>query len=99
LSIGVTRPAKNLSDRAGLNDTAEIHDDDTVADVPDDIEVVRDENVGQVEIPPQIGKQVEDLRFDRFVERRYRFVEDQEARFGANARAMLTRCRWPPESS
>src|SRR5258708_37172269 len=58
-----------------------MHGGDTLADVPDDIEGVRDENGVQVEIPPQIGKQVEDLRFDRFGERRYRFVEDQEARF------------------
>src|SRR5258708_23843012 len=58
-----------------------MHGGDTLADVPDDIEGVRDENGVQVEIPPEVGKQVEDLRFDRFVERRYRFVEDQEARF------------------
>jgi hypothetical protein len=40
------RPPENHANLAGFDDPAEIHDDDAVADVADDVEVVRDEQVG-----------------------------------------------------
>jgi hypothetical protein len=76
----MSRPAKDSPDLTGLDDTAEIHYHDAVADMPHDVEVVGDKEVGQVELAPQIGEQVQDLRLDRFVECRHRLVEDQQPR-------------------
>ena len=43
-----------------------------------DAEIVRDEDVGQAEPLLQILQQVDDLRLDRDVERRYRLVADDQ---------------------
>ena len=40
----------------------------------------RDEEVGEVQLPPQLHEQVQDLRLDGDVERRHRLVADQEVR-------------------
>src|SRR5919108_1819881 len=48
--------------------------------MPHDREVVRDEQIGQAELFTQILEQVDDLRLDRYVERRYRLVADNELR-------------------
>ena len=61
-----------------LHDLAEVHDRDPVGDVPDDGEVVRDEEVGEVEVALQLLHQVDDLRLDRDVERGDRLVADEE---------------------
>ena len=55
--------------RPDLDDLAEVHDRDPVADVLDDRQVVGDEQVRQAEPLAQVGQQVEDLRLDRHVER------------------------------
>src|SRR6267154_5793614 len=76
-----------------LDDLAEIHDRDRVAHMRDRGEVMRDEQVGQPEFFLQIAEQVQDLRPDRYVERRYRLVEHDEARRqcqGARDRDALT---------
>src|SRR5262245_60133222 len=44
----------------------------------DHAEIVADEEVSEAEVVPQLHEQVEDLRLDRDVERRYRFVANQE---------------------
>ena len=70
-----------LVERLGLgqlDDAAEVHDRDAVGDLADDREVVRDEDVGQVELALQALEQVEDLRLDRDVERRDRLVADDQ---------------------
>ena len=48
--------------------------------MPHDVEVVRDEDVGQAELPLEILEQIEDLRLHRDVERRDRLVADDELR-------------------
>ena len=48
--------------------------------MPDDREVVRDEEVREIELPLQLLEQVDDLRLDRDIERRDRLVEDHEVR-------------------
>ena len=63
-----------------LHDLAQVHDRHTVADVLDDPQVVRDEEVGQAELLLQVLQQVDDLRLDRDVERGHRLVGDDEAR-------------------
>ena len=65
---------------AGLHRLAEIHDHDAVRDVPDDVQVVRDEDVREVEIALEVLEQVQDLRLHRDVERRDRLVADDQLR-------------------
>ena len=65
----------------------EVHDGDPVGDLPDHRQVVRDEDVGQVEVALQVPQQVQDLRLDRDVERRDRLVADDQLRLTARARA------------
>jgi hypothetical protein len=59
---------------------AEIHHEHVVRDVPDDAEIVRDEEIGEPQLGLKVGEQVEDLRLDRNVERRDGFVGDDELR-------------------
>ena len=49
-------------------------------DVPDDGEVVGDDQVGEPEPLLEVGEQVEHLRLHRHVERRHRLVGDQQVR-------------------
>ncbi len=79
--IGVSRLAIDAADRSQLHDLPKIHHHDPVADEAHHVQIVRDEDVGQVEALLQIDEQVQHLRLDRFVESRHRFVEDDEARF------------------
>ncbi len=74
------RPGKDGVGRAFLHHAAEIHHDDPVADVPDHVEIVGDEQHGEPEVALQPGEQIDDLRLDRDVERRDRLVRDDEAR-------------------
>ena len=83
-----------------LDDAAEIHHGDPVADMLDHREIVRDEQIGQPELVLQVHQQVDDLRLDRHVERRDRLVADDQIRARApSARAMPMRWRCPPENS
>ena len=65
---------------AQLHDAAEIHDRDPVGDVPDDTEVVGDEEIRQVEVLLERQQQVQDLRLYRDVERRDGLVANDELR-------------------
>ena len=46
----------------------------------DQPQIVRDEQIGQLQLLLQIHQQVDDLRLHRHVERRHRLVEDEERR-------------------
>lgn len=60
-----------------LYDFAVAHDVDAVGKAPDDAEIMGDEDDRHAELALQLGEQHEDLRLDRHVERRRRFVCDQ----------------------
>ena len=53
--IGMPRARVDRLDRAGLDDAAEIHHQHAVADVLDDVEIVADEQIGQVEALLQLA--------------------------------------------
>ena len=72
------RVVVELVGRRDLDDRAEVHDRDPVGDVADDREVVRDEEVREVELLLQALEQVDDLRLDRHVECGHRLVGDHE---------------------
>ena len=65
---------------ADLDDAADVHDRDPVGDLADHREVVRDEDVGEVELVLEALQQVQDLRLHRDVERRDRLVADDQLR-------------------
>ena len=63
-----------------LDRPAEIHHDHLVGEVPDHREIVRDEQIGEVELLLQLDQEIEDLGLDRDVERRDRLVEHDDPR-------------------
>ena len=65
--------------RGDLDDLAEIHDGNAVADVLDHAKIMRDEKVAQPEFLLQVHHQVDDLCLHRDIERRDRLIPDDHA--------------------
>src|SRR6185437_1765093 len=80
LAVGMDRPAVEILGRREFHELAEIHHGDAVAHVPNDPEIVGDEDVGQLELPLEIVQEVQHLGLDRDVERRDRFVSHDQLR-------------------
>ena len=80
LGVGVQRRFEQAGLAGRLNDTAEIHHRHPVADVLDDSQVVGNEQIGQLELVLQVHQQINDLRLYRHVERRDRFVANDQLR-------------------
>jgi hypothetical protein len=76
--VGVLRLAEQHRLVGHLDQTAEVHDAHLVGHVAHNGEVVRDEEVGQAPLALQVLHDVEDLRLHRHVQRRRRFVADEE---------------------
>ena len=76
--IVAARRGENLARRAALDHLAAAHDDDLARQRPDDLEIVRNEQIGERAALLQVAQQVDDLRLHRHVERRGRLVEDDE---------------------
>ena len=76
--------------RPFLDDAAEIHHDDALAEMAHHAEVVRDEHEGEPAPLPQLLEQHQDLRLHADVERRDRLVGEDRGRARARARG---RCR------
>ncbi len=66
-----------------LDELAEIHHRDAVADVLHHGEIVRDEQIGQPEALLQVLQEVDDLRLDRDIERRDRLVAHDQVGIGS----------------
>ena len=70
-----------------FDDAAQIHHGDACGDVLDHREIVRDEDVGELEAPLQIGEQIDHLRLYGHIERGNRFVAHDQSRLrGKRAR-------------
>ena len=76
------RPLVEILVDTDLRHLAEVHDQDAVGDVADDVEIVRDEQVGEAELLLQVLEQVEDLRLHGDVERGHGLVADDQLRVG-----------------
>ena len=74
----VYRAAKNLRFVADLEHLAGIQHAHPVADLADHAQVVRDVDHAELALPAQAIEQVENLRFDRDVERGGRLIEDEQ---------------------
>jgi len=59
--VGMLRGAEDALRRADLDDPTQVHHRDTVGDVADDLQVVADEEIGQVQPLLQLEQEVEDL--------------------------------------
>ena len=80
LGVGVDGVVDDLVGGSELDDLAEVHDGDAVADVFYDSEVVSDEEVGEVAFALEVEEEVEDLALDGDVEGGDRFIADDEFR-------------------
>ena len=76
--VGVERVGEHLVAVTELHDGSEIHDRHTTGHVPDDRQVVGDEDHRQRELVPEIGKEVHDLCLNRDIKSTYGFVRDDE---------------------
>jgi len=59
-------PVKGAGFRS-FHDFAQVHDRNTVADVLDHAEGVRDEEIGEAKLVLKVFEQVDDLRLNRYV--------------------------------
>ena len=78
LRVRVQRLLVDRLARPDLAELPEVHHPDPVADLLDEGEVVRDEQVGEAELAAELLEQVEHLRLDQHVERGDRLVADQQ---------------------
>ena len=68
LGVGMARLRPDRPGRAALDDLAQVHDEDGVRDVPDDRQVVGDQEQREIEIAGEPDEEVRDLRLRRGVE-------------------------------
>ena len=82
LGVGMARRRPDRAGRALLDDLAQVHHEDGVGDVPDDRQVVGDQEQREVQIAGEPDQEVRDLRLRRGVERGERLVEHDHGRVG-----------------
>ncbi len=75
MRVRMQRCSVELLARGVLNDLAKVHHNHTVADVFDHREIMRDEQVGQIELALQLGEQIYYLGLNRNIECRDRFIQ------------------------
>jgi len=80
LGVGVVRVREQLPRGRLLDDLAQVHDRHPVAHLPDDREVVADEQHRQVHLVGEPREEREDAGLDADVERAHRLVGDQQLR-------------------
>ena len=78
--VGMERPLQHLVRRAPPRPPAGIHDDDAVADIGDDADVVRHQDHREPSRALQVADDVEHLALHDHVERGHRLVGDHKAR-------------------
>jgi hypothetical protein len=75
--IGRTQDLRRL---ALFHDRTSIHHDNTIGDMRNHANIVTDEKIREAEFIAQIAKQVQYCCLHRDIERRNRFIADQEVR-------------------
>ena len=81
LGVLVLGPREQVGAIGFLDYPAEVHHHDAIAERLDHREVVRDEHIGEAEPRLQVLEQAQHLRLHRDVERRDRFVADEDLGF------------------
>lgn len=82
LGVRMARRGKDPCRRCALEDLAQIHHRDLVADVAHDAKVMTDEQIGQPSFALHTADQVQHLHLHRHVQRRDRLVKDDQVGFG-----------------
>jgi hypothetical protein len=80
LGVRVARLGKQRIATGGLHQLSEIHHRHVIAEMLHHAKVMGDKQKGNAEIVAQIGKQVDDLRLDRDIQRRDRLVGNDKVR-------------------
>ena len=93
------RIVEELVDIGHLDDAAEIHDGDPLAEMAHDGEIVGDEEVGELEALAQILEQVTICAWIETSRADTASSQTMNSGSSASARAMPTRWRWPPDIS
>lgn len=78
LRVGVERALEHHARVRELDDLAEYRHRDPMSDLPDDRQIVRNEDIGQVLFILQPQQKIEDLSLYVDVQRGYRLVRDDE---------------------
>ena len=81
LGVGMFRLVEEVAGFGGFDDFSQVHDHDPAADVFDDSEVVRDEQVGDAVFLLEVLEEVDDLGLDGDIERADGFIADDQFRF------------------
>ncbi len=68
--------------RAQFDNLAQIHDRNAIAHVTDDRDVVRDQDIRQIVLLLQFHQQVQNLRLDRNIQCRGRFIQHNDVGLG-----------------
>ena len=89
---------QNQTRRAAFDCTTRIHDNDLVAQLRRQPQVVGDENDRGTVLLLHLGNQAEDRRMYGRVQRGRRLVRDDEARVAGKANAISTRWHMPPDN-
>src|SRR3954468_8674220 len=76
--VGMARVVHDFGGLTGLHNPAEVHDKDSLADVLDDGEIVRNEKIREAEPRLQVLQEINDLRLDGNVEGTDRFITDNQ---------------------
>ena len=74
------RAGINLINRAFFRHLPQIHHQHAVADILHHIQIMADEHISQAEAFLEVHKQVQHLRFHAFIQRRDRFIQNDQAR-------------------
>ena len=69
----------NLIHCSLLHNSSLFHDKNSVAELVDDVEIVRNKEIAQIQLFPKVAKKLEDLGLDRYVQGRNGFVRDDKA--------------------
>src|SRR5215472_6855603 len=78
--VRMLRRIEDLIGCAVLDHVSAVHDEDVLAHLGDDAEIVRDHDDRGIEALLQVAHEIEDLRLDRHVERGRRLVGDEQLR-------------------
>ncbi len=80
LGVRVVRRLEDRLSRTDVDELAEVHDADAVGEVPDDVQVVGDEEIRDSPVRLHVQQQVQDGRLHRDVQGRDRLVAQDERR-------------------
>ena len=64
--------------RRHFNNLSEVHDRHPDADVLDEPEIMRDKQVGELQLSLQVHQEIDHLRLHRHIECRHGFIQDKK---------------------